>query len=477
MTSRTRRAFVVFDLGFGDAGKGLVVDALVRLTGATLVLRYNGGAQAGHNVVTADGRHHTFAQLGAGTFVPGVRTLLGPEVVVHPTGLWRELAALAERGVDDALARLSISDRALVVTPWQQALGRLRELARGAGRHGSCGVGIGETVATALDRPELALRAGHLRDRPGLTARLRVLRRELATVAADLPLALDAGDPRATAIAAELACFAPGRRGDELLDDWADAAHALAAAGVLVDERAMTDQLGAAATVVAEGAQGVLLDQDRGFHPHTTWSRCSSAGAEELLAALAPDTRIHRVGLLRSHVVRHGPGPLPTEDPTLGGIVVEHNTAGPWQGPVRYGWFDGVLARYALAVAGPVDLLVITHLDLLARLGTPVGAGPGAGVGARLGTWLSADAYRLASGELLRDLPPSSPPPDLTRQERLTELLASVTPVLDPLAADRELVLARIAHLAGRRVDCTVAGPTAADVAWGSAFARLAATD
>ena len=82
------RAWIVVDLGFGDAGKGLVTDALVRRTGAKLVVRYNGGAQAGHNVVTATA-HHTFAQLGAGSFA-GARTWLGPEVIVHPTALLTE---------------------------------------------------------------------------------------------------------------------------------------------------------------------------------------------------------------------------------------------------------------------------------------------------------------------------------------------------------------------------------------------------
>ncbi|HEY7215209.1 MAG TPA: adenylosuccinate synthetase, partial [Thermoanaerobaculia bacterium] len=137
------RAFLLVDLGFGDAGKGLLTDFLVRRSGATVVVRYNGGAQAGHNVVTPDGRHHTFAQLGSGSFVAGVRTFLSRHVVVHPTALLAEAAALRAKGVGDALDRVRLSERALVITPFHQAAGRLRELARGAARHGSCGVGVG----------------------------------------------------------------------------------------------------------------------------------------------------------------------------------------------------------------------------------------------------------------------------------------------------------------------------------------------
>ena len=132
MTTRPGlRAFAVVDLGFGDAGKGLLTDFLVRRTGASVVVRFNGGAQAGHNVVTSDGRHHTFSQLGAGSFVSGVRTFLSRDVVVHPTALLREAEALREKGVRGALERVAISEHARIVTPYHQALNRLRELARG----------------------------------------------------------------------------------------------------------------------------------------------------------------------------------------------------------------------------------------------------------------------------------------------------------------------------------------------------------
>ena len=82
-----REAWAVVDLGFGDGGKGTLTDFLVRDRGAGLVVRFNGGAQAGHNVVCPDGRHHTFAQFCAGSFVPGVLGLLGPEFLLHPLGM------------------------------------------------------------------------------------------------------------------------------------------------------------------------------------------------------------------------------------------------------------------------------------------------------------------------------------------------------------------------------------------------------
>src|SRR4051812_14869157 len=94
-----REAWIVVDLGFGDAGKGTITDYLARARGAHAVVRFNGGAQAGHNVVTSDGRHHTFAQFGAASFVPGVRTHLARQMVVHPLALLAEARHLARVGV------------------------------------------------------------------------------------------------------------------------------------------------------------------------------------------------------------------------------------------------------------------------------------------------------------------------------------------------------------------------------------------
>src|SRR5262249_9143254 len=143
-------------LGFGDEGKGSVVDFLCsprRPDPARAVIRFNGGAQAAHNVLTADGRQHTFAQFGAGRFIPGVRTHLARLRRADPLGLGAEAGCLASARVPDALARLTVDRDAPLVTPYHRAANRARETARGRDRHGSCGMGIGETVRYALAWP------------------------------------------------------------------------------------------------------------------------------------------------------------------------------------------------------------------------------------------------------------------------------------------------------------------------------------
>src|SRR5262245_62300875 len=118
------RVSLVAGLGYGDEGKGSIVDFLARQprpgTRAGLVVRFNGGAQAAHNVVTEDGRHHTFAQFGSGTFTPGVRTHLSQHVLVDPLALVTEAEHLASLGVPDALDRLTVDREALVTTPYHR---------------------------------------------------------------------------------------------------------------------------------------------------------------------------------------------------------------------------------------------------------------------------------------------------------------------------------------------------------------------
>ena len=421
-------AVIVADLGFGDAGKGLVTDALCRL-GARWVVRYNGGAQAGHNVVTPDGRHHTFAQFGAGTFVPGVRTFLSRHMAVHPTGLLVEASRLAQARVSDALERLLVSADALLITPVHQAAGRLRELARGARRHGSCGVGMGEAAGDALTDPA-APRVRDLCDRRALRRKLAALRERKR---AELGPALRTPGPEAAAERRVL-------EEPALLEDWARAAASLPGRLSVVGDEALGEWL-KEETVVFEGAQGVLLDEWHGFHPFTTWSTCTFDNALGLLKEQGYEGPVERLGVLRSYMVRHGPGPFPTEDAALGRLLPEaHNGDGPWQGPVRAGWPDFALLRYALAACGGADGLAVTHLDALPRLPA----------------WKAATAH--AGCELI----PSSAR-DLPLQAERTRLLSRAEPVYESLRFDSAEGFVRLVEEAlGTPVVMTASGPTAA---------------
>lgn len=306
--------------------------------GFAAVVRFNGGAQAAHNVVTDDGRHHTFAQFGSGSFTPGVETHLSRFMLVDPLALTAEADHLEALGVPDPFGRLTVDREALLTTPYHAAANRLREQARGAGRHGSCGMGIGETAAYALAHPDTAPRAGDCDAPRRLRARLRAVHDRLSDELGPLP-----DVPTVDACAAVYQAFGTAVR--------------------LVD-RAYGHRLLRTTRVVFEGAQGVLLDEWHGFHPYTTWSTTTFANAEALLAEAGQADDALRLGVVRTYTTRHGPGPLPTEDTAATTALPDpHNGTGRWQGAFRVGHFDAVAHRYAVDVCGGVDALALTHLD------------------------------------------------------------------------------------------------------------------
>lgn len=445
-------AYIIVDLGFGDSGKGLLTDFLVRHLKAGVVVRYNGGAQAGHNVITPNGRHHTFSQFGSGSFIPNVKTYLSRHVVIHPTALLIEGDILGNKGAPDPFSRLRVSDQALVITPFHQAANRIREMLRGTDRHGSCGVGVGEAVEDSLFDSENCLRAGDL-NRPA------VLRRKLQTIrehkrAQISELCKD--NSAAPLLTREFQVF----EREDVIEAWIASIARISELGLVVSDSVLERWLHETESVVFEGAQGVLLDAEAGFHPFTTWSRCTAANAFDLIQHMIPDSHVFQIGVMRSYAVRHGPGPLPTETHTLAPFITsEHNTHNEWQGTVRYGWFDAVLARYALSLTGKLDSLMVTHLDVLSHLGT----------------WKYCLGYK--NSHSLYDSCLSSTISDnilthfhlhnflpLEKRTQFTQALSTVVPVLETCETDDKTVIRKIETLIGQQVGMISHGPSAENI-------------
>lgn len=330
---------LVLGLGFGDEGKGGIVDFLARQASSPpLVIRYNGGPQAQHHVVTDDGRVHCFAQLGAASFISGSRTHLAHDMAVDPFALHAEIAEFG------APVDVTVDPRCVVVTPWHAIVGRIREALRGAGRHGSTGRGIREAKLG-----EHRLVVGDLS-----IDRLRAHRD--AVVAEALALTPDHA-------LVEAACD------EELFEVFADSA---------LRSVALTTVVPRADYVILESAQGAMLDRDHGFFPHVTPSRITRRAAEVALAEMGLRGDLIAWGVLRSYYTRHGEGPFPTEDPSLHLPEMHNREDGP-AGKFRVGHFDGELARRALDFAGPIDRIAITCLDrvdsldkIRAELGRPI---------------------------------------------------------------------------------------------------------
>ena len=346
--------YIVVGAGFGDEGKGSITDFLVREHSAKMVVRFCGGAQAGHNVVTSDGRHHVFSQFGSGTLA-GALTHLSRYMLVNPLSMVAEAKHLAEIGVPEALSMVTVDQEALVTTPFHVSLNRIREMSRRTKQygHGSCGMGIGETATFALTHPEQALCMGDLQHPSQLREKLAFVQDLFAQEADTLH------DVSSVDVTAE------DRRilhDSDLVDELVHRYLKFLQSGVQIVDGTFLPMALQGDPVIFEGAQGVLLDEDWGFHPYTTHSNCTYQNADHLLAGYSG--KVHKIAVLRAYHTRHGAGPLPTEAPELQEVFQErHNTTTPWQQGFRVGYFDLLLGRYARRALGPVDGVALTHLD------------------------------------------------------------------------------------------------------------------
>ena len=343
------KTYIVIGLGYGDEGKGSWVDHLVRKHDVRYTIRFNGGAQALHHVVSPEGVEHGFSQFGSGTLVDGVITILSRFMLVEPLAMIQEAKILSDKGVHAPFSRMIISQSAPLITPYHIALNRCRERQRGNDKHGSCGFGIGETQKDHDENVDQAIVMGDILD-------LSQLQEKLAYVSQCKRDSLKHEDTQLYALyRKELALFDQGEY-IQTLRLFRDQVR-------IVNDRLINRLINANDTIF-EGAQGALLDQSYGFFPHVTRSNTTFSNAEFLLETAHYEGEIEKIGLLRAYGTRHGAGPFITEDSSLH-VAPCHNTTGDWQGNFRTGWFDAVAARYALSVVGDVDVLAITNVDRL----------------------------------------------------------------------------------------------------------------
>lgn len=345
------RAFLVIGLGYGDEGKGSLVDHLVRKHGIRQVVRFNGGAQARHHVVAAE-TVHGFSQFGAGTLA-GARTVLSRFMLFEPLAFCREAESLTKIGIADPFSRVTVCADAPIILPANILTNRILEIERGEGRHGSCGMGIGLTQADVEAFGQDALYVGDLAHPDVLRDKVHFLWQRRIEAVRDIQ------SEATLELREQLAQFDI----DDLLAFYEEFA-----GYVRIAQEEDICRLLRSEDTIFEGAQGVLLDQHCGFFPHVTRSNTTFANAERLLEEAEFSGDRVRIGLLRGYGTRHGAGPFPTETRALY-VAPCHNAINPWQGPFRTGWFDGVAARYALKSVGGVDLLGLTNLDRLVGIG------------------------------------------------------------------------------------------------------------
>ena len=323
-------AQVVIGAQFGDEGKGRLIDYYAASAGSdSLVIRFNGGAQAGHTVVTPEGRRHVFSHVGSGAFA-GAATFLSRFFVANPILFLKELNALAELGVTPTVL---IDPASPATTPYDMMINQIIERERGDGRHGSCGIGFGETLERHL-HPAYALTVGELAD-AALADRLDAIRRDYAPARL---ARLGFGD----ACLREAGLF----QSDAILERYVeDVRRFLDAVTVMNPPAAIQGR-----QILFEGAQGLLLDQERGFFPYVTRSH---TGLRNVLA-LTGEWRLERLEVTyatRAYLTRHGAGPLPGElaEKPYPDVTDPTNVPNDYQGALRFAWLDADLLGRAIA--------------------------------------------------------------------------------------------------------------------------------
>lgn len=326
------RARVVIGANFGDEGKGLTTDYLCA-AGAGVVVRFNGGTQAGHTVVTPEGLRHVFGHIGSGA-LQGLPTFLSQFFIVNPIMFMNELGEFLNDS-KGMVPRVYAHPDCLVTTFADMIINQRLEEARGANRHGSVGLGVGETYERS-QLPHLKITMSDLWNKSNsLAGKVAEICDKYARYRTGSPI----DEPEMI---------------EKFVDGCLKFADAIGPAGI-----------GQCKDPIFEGAQGLLLDQNnKKFFPHVTRSNTGIQNALALCSQ-AGISDIEPYYVTRSYLTRHGAGPLPGEDRKLS-YQDDTNHEHTWQGKLRFAPLDysDLLDRCHDDCRMPFKL-VMTHLDQL----------------------------------------------------------------------------------------------------------------
>lgn len=352
------KAIAVIGANYGDEGKGLTVDYLARQQAAKgqrpLIVRFNGGAQAGHTVVTADGKRHVFSHVGAGSYVDSARTYLSSQFIVNPYTLRKELNQLAAEGVTPAIYA---HPQCMVTTIYDMAVNSLAELARGSQRHGSCGMGVNETVTRCLGGSSLKLYHVQRLNVEQLANMLRQIAHKWVPERLT-SLGISESDLEEHAMYSTILRSSSFEHDAQVLKDLISPLIVLDKFGLESLQRSVDPYQ----ELIMEGAQGLALDEHLGEFPYVTRSITGLPSAIAVAAYELEATEVEPLYITRAYLTRHGAGPLVSEGEHITDKQLSDatNVTNQWQGALRMaplnvqqmkGLIEADIARAALSSA------------------------------------------------------------------------------------------------------------------------------
>jgi adenylosuccinate synthase len=335
---------VIVGTQWGDEGKGKITDLLAR--DMDMVVRYQGGNNAGHTVVI---KNETFKLhlIPSGIFYANVLCVIGNGVVVDPLVLLQEIETLKGKGF--SVDNLRVSSQAHVIFAYHRDMDKAQEKKREAGRIGTTARGIGPCYVDKFNRR--GIRIGDLYN-------AKVLKEKLEWNTAEKGFLLN-----------NFYNYKVDYNVDEILNEYLGYAHAIKKYVVDESTTLINEAIAQKKRVLMEGAQGTMLDVDHGTYPYVTCSNPVAGGAC-VGAGIGPELIDEVTGVVKAYITRVGSGPFPTEIPgELGDKLRERGGEyGATTGrPRRCGWFDGVVMRHASRING-LTALAITKLDVLDEL-------------------------------------------------------------------------------------------------------------
>ena len=335
------KVHIVCGANLGDEGKGMSVDFLTSLADDPIVVRFNGGANAGHTVETPDGRRHVFHHFGSGTFL-GAPTFLSKFFVVDPTAFLREFEDLSKLNCSP---KVYVDINAHLVTPFDVVINQTAEHNRGNNKHGSCGFGINETITRNGTHVDFSTTVFDLLHPIELRKKLIHIKDSYVKTRLEL-LGMDGNID---------IC-------DSDIDNFIDECAAMFHHVTIVPGPEFLKNF---ESVIFEGAQGLLLDEFHPWFPHVTRSRTGVFNACEILKEIGID-EANVLYITRSYLTRHGAGPLPFEvaGPIYEGIVDNTNVPNPHQGTLRFAPFNFDLIEESIID----DLNTVSGINLFPNL-------------------------------------------------------------------------------------------------------------
>ena len=331
---------VLVGMQWGDEGKGKIVDLISE--DQDIIARYQGGANAGHTVVI-DGKQYILHLIPSGILREGKKCIIGPGVVVDPAAFLAEIEELKNAGID-VNGRITISPKAHCILPVNKILDKANEDRKSQKKIGTTGKGIGPTYSDKALR--LGIPFAFFLDNTKLEAALAASLERKNSIIENFyhgePLDIKSVIREAKEVAKDVIPF---------IED---------------TSQFLADAISDGKNVLCEGAQGTMLDIDHGTYPYVTSSNTVSGGACTGLG-IPPKKIDHVIGVIKAYTTRVGEGPFPTEleDETGNLLQGEGAEFGATTGRARRcGWFDAVVAKYAVRVNG-IDEIVLTKLDVL----------------------------------------------------------------------------------------------------------------